>query len=201
MGVVSGDTLTVEKIRVVVVDDQLLVRSGLVRILQEESDIEVIAEANGQEDLFAFLRASNLKQNQPDIILLELSKAGLNAYDILGEIRKFYPGVGVLMLSASLAEDLHVVRAIRAGAAGYLTTDVAADELVTAIHEVYKKGRYITPLVAKKLIDSMDSNGDKPEHEKLSNRELQVLSLIAKGKKMKEILQRKNRFGIAASTD
>src|SRR5207247_822551 len=130
-----------------------------------------------------------LKENLNYIILLELSKVGANVYEVLGELKKFYPSINVLMLGGSLLEDLFVVRAIRAGASGYLTTDSAADELVIAIREVSRKGKYITPLVAKKLIDSMDSNGDKPEHEKLSNRELQVLSLIVKGKKIKEIAE------------
>ncbi len=170
------------------VDDHSIVRFGLVKILNEEPDIEVIAEAGGYDDLFAYLRASRMRDNQPDIILLDLSTSGKNGLEVLGELKEFYPNVRVLMLSTSY-EDLYGVRAIKAGAAGYITRESATEELVTAIREIYTKRKYISPVLAKKLIDSLDKQGNKPEHERLSNRELQVLSMIASGKKMKEIAE------------
>jgi two-component system, NarL family, invasion response regulator UvrY len=177
-----------EKINMVVVNDQPIVRSGLVKILSEEPSIEVTSEASGYEDLFAFLRTAALKHSLPDVVLLDQSNSTSGGFEILGELKRFYPSIRVLMLSMTL-DDLYAVRAMRAGAAGYITRESATDELVTAIRQVYAKGKYVTPALAKKLIDSMDFNDSRPEHEKLSNRELQVLSLIAKGKKMKDIAE------------
>ena len=178
-----------DHINLVVVDDQPLIRSGLVKVLNDVPAVHISAEANGYQDLFAYLRAAELKGQLPDIIILDQSKAGVNSIDVLNELRKYYPSIRVLIISMTL-DDRFAVRAIRSGAAGYLTRESAIEELVMAIHEVHNKRRYFTPDLAKKLIDSMDiNNSSRPEHEKLSNRELQVLSLIARGKKMKAIAE------------
>jgi len=176
------------RIKLAIVDDQPIVRLGIVKILSEESDIEIISEVSGYEDLLAYLRVSELKDSQPNIVLLDLAKAGTNGFEILNDLKNFYPTIRVLMLSTN-PEDIFALRALRAGAAGYLTRESATEELITAIREVFNRGRYITPILAKRLIDSMDAEGGKPDHERLSNRELQVLSLIATGKKIKEIAE------------
>lgn len=177
----SGDLL--EKIRIIIVDDHSIVRAGLIKILKDEPDIEVIAEANGFEQLFAIL-----EMVQPEIVLLDISLNGKNGLDVLKEIKIHYPSVKTLILSMHPGE-LYAVRSIRAGAVGYVTKESAADQLVDAIRQVHASGKYITPTLAEWLVESFELIGSKPPHERLSNRELQVLSLIAGGKKVKEIAE------------
>lgn len=172
-----------DKIKVIIVDDHSIVRAGLVKILKDEPDIEVIAEADGYESLFSFL-----KMNEPDIVLLDISMNGKNGLEILKEIKLKYPRVKPLMLSMYPGE-LYAVRTIRLGAVGYITKESATDQLVQAIRQVHITGKYITPSLAEWLVDSLEVIGSKPPHEKLSNRELQVMSLIAGGKKIKEIAE------------
>jgi len=175
-------TETLSKIKIIIVDDHAIVRVGLRKILKDEPDIEVIGEADGADNLFSFLKIT-----QPDIVLLDISMDGKNGLDIVKEIKQDYPQIKTLMLSMHPGE-LYAVRSIKAGAVGYITKEAASDQLVEAIREVHHKGKYITPTLAEWLVDSFELvTGNKPAHEKLSNRELQVLSLIANGKKIKEI--------------
>jgi len=168
-------------INVIVVDDHSIVRSGLKKILKEESDIEVIAEADGSVSLF-----HALKTKLPDIVLLDISMPGKSGLEIVKELKQEYPRVKTLILSMH-PEDRFSVRAIKGGASGYVTKESAADELVKAIRQVYMGGKFITPLVAEKLADSFELESSKPAHERLSDREFQILTLIASGKKVKEI--------------
>lgn len=169
------------KIKVAIVDDHSLVRSGLVKILREEIDIEVVAEADGYSQLF-----SALKNTTPEIILLDISLRGLNGLEILKELKQTYPKIKVLILSMH-PEDRFSVRAIKAGASGYLTKESAADELVNAIRQVYNGGKYLTMGVAEILMESVEAGADKLPHERLSDREFQILCMIASGKKVKDI--------------
>jgi two-component system invasion response regulator UvrY len=146
-------------IKITIVDDHSIVRSGLVKILKEESDMMILAETSGYAELFA-----SLKVAKPDIILLDISIPGKNGLEILKEVKQYYQSVKVLMLSMH-PEDRFAVRAIKAGASGYVTKESASEELVN----------YFEIL------------GNKPEHEKLSDRELQIMNMIASGKKVKEI--------------
>jgi two-component system, NarL family, invasion response regulator UvrY len=168
-------------IKVFIVDDHSMVRSGLNKILREESDIEVTAEANGHTELF-----SRLKVSQPDVILLDISMPGKNGLEIVKDVKQYYPRTKMLMLSMH-PEDRFSVRAIKAGASGYVTKESAAEELVQAIRNVYHGGKYITNSVAEKLADSFTMGGDKAPHERLSDREFQILCLIASGKKTSQI--------------
>jgi two-component system, NarL family, invasion response regulator UvrY len=168
-------------IKVLLVDDHSLVRDGLVKILKEENDIEVIGEADGYQQAFMLM-----KSTRPDIVILDISMPGKDGLELLKELRHSYPQVRVLMLSMH-PEDRFAVRAIKAGAVGYLTKDSASTALVTAIREVYDRGKYITPSLTELLLSSFDNTESRPEHENLSDRELQVLSMIARGFKIKEI--------------
>ena len=170
-------------IRVAVVDDHSIVRSGLMKILKEEPDMEVIAEADGYIQLF-----NSLKFALPDIVLLDISMPGKNGLEIAKELKQEYPGVKTLMLSMH-PEERFSVRAIKAGASGYVTKESAADELVKAIRQVYHGGKFITPVVAEKLANSFELESNKPSHERLSNREFQILGMIASGKKIKAIAE------------
>ena len=168
-------------IKITIVDDHSIVRSGLVKILKEESDMMILAETSGYAELFA-----SLKNSRPDIILLDISIPGKNGLEILKEVKQYYPSVKVLMLSMH-PEDRFAVRAIKAGASGYVTKESASEELVRAIRQVYNGGKFITPSLTEKLVNYFEILGNKPEHEKLSDRELQIMNMIASGKKVKEI--------------
>jgi len=168
-------------IKVAVVDDHSIVRSGLIKILKEESDMEVIAEADGYSQLF-----DHLKLLTPDVVVLDISMPGKNGLEIVKELKVFYPRLKTLMLSMH-PEERFSVRAIKAGASGYVTKESAADELVKAIRKVYYGGKFITPTVAEKLANSFELEDNKPDHEKLSDREFQILRMIASGLKIKEI--------------
>jgi two-component system, NarL family, invasion response regulator UvrY len=168
-------------IKVAIVDDHAIVRLGLKKILREESDMDVIAEANGHAQLFKLLRTA-----QPDVLLLDISMPGKNGIEILKEVKQQYPTVKAIMLSMH-PEDRFSVRAIKAGACGYVTKESAVEELVLAIRQIHNGGKYITPLVAEMLADCLDTNVEMPLHNKLSDREFQVLRMIASGKKTAEI--------------
>src|SRR6478609_2035111 len=168
-------------IRTLVVDDHSMVRSGLIKILKEESDIEVLAEADGYPQLL-----NCLKTVFPDIILMDISMPGKNGLEIVKELKQTNPKIKTLVLSMH-PEERFSVRAIKAGALGYVSKESAADELVRAIRQVYNGGKYITPIVAEQLANSYELESNKLPHERLSDREFQILRMIASGKKIKEI--------------
>ena len=175
------------KIKVVLVDDHSVVRSGLMKILKEEHDIEVVAQANGHVQLFKLLQ--DVTPDIPDIIVLDISMPGKNGLEILKDIRQTYPGIKVLILSMH-PEDRFSVRAMKAGAAGYLTKESAVEDLVSAIRQVYTNGKFITVSVAEKLVNSFEMDDNKLPHERLSDREFQIMCMIASGNKVKEIAEK-----------
>jgi len=168
-------------IKVIIVDDHTLLRKGLVKILTEEQDIKVIGDANGYHELLEYLT-----REEPDVILMDISMEGKNGMEILKELKKSYPKVRVIMLSMH-PEDRFSVRAIKAGASGYITKEAPTGQLVSAIRKVNSGGKYITPDVAELLANSFENHNDLPIHELLSDREFQILRLITSGKKVKEI--------------
>ena len=168
-------------IKVAIVDDHSIVRSGLVKILREEPDMEVVIEADGYNQLL-----EKLKTEKPDIALLDISMPGKNGLEVLKELKQYYPGIKSLMLSMH-PEDRFSVRAIKAGASGYLTKESLADDLVNAIRKVYNGGKFITETVAELLADTFETEGNKAAHERLSDREFQILCMITSGKRVKEI--------------
>ena len=172
------------KIRVAIVDDHSVVRTGLMKILKEEPDIEVVAEANGYTEFF-----NQLTETHPDILLLDISMPGKNGLEILKEVKHSNPSIKVLMLSMH-PEDRFSVRAMKAGAAGYLTKESASEDLVSAIRQVSSNGKFITMTLAEKLVNSFEKDNNKLPHEKLSDREFEILCMIAQGSKVKEIAEK-----------
>ncbi|MEQ9304774.1 MAG: response regulator transcription factor [Marinoscillum sp.] len=168
-------------IKVIIVDDHSIMRAGLAKILKDEPDMRVICEAEGYHQLMDFL-----KNEQPDIVLLDITMPGKNGLEILKELRQSYPEIKVLMLSMH-PEDRFSVRTIKAGASGYINKESAAEELVSAIRKVYSGGKFITPIVAEILADTFEHDSERPSHERLSDREFQILRMITSGKKVKEI--------------
>lgn len=168
-------------IRVFVVDDHVIVRQGLRRILEEADDIDVIGEAsNGVE---ALRKSHTLKW---DVMLLDISMPEKGGDDTLKQVLEEKKDAKVLILSM-YAEDQYAVRLMKAGASGYLTKDVAAEQLVGAIRKVYGGKKYFSPTLAELLLREISSDHAKPLHASLSDREYQVLKLIGSGKKVSEI--------------
>lgn len=167
-----------------IVDDHSVVRTGLMKILKEEPDIEVVAEADGHTQLY-----NQLDEVLPDILLLDISMPGKNGLEILKDLKQSVPRIKVLMLSMH-PEDRFSVRAMKAGAAGYLTKESAPEDLVNAIRQVNANGKYITTALAERLINSFEKGDNKLPHEKLSDREFQILCMIAQGAKVREIAEK-----------
>jgi two-component system invasion response regulator UvrY len=167
-------------IKVVVVDDHAVVREGLKRIISENPGMTVTAEAgNGNEAL-------NLVGNTPcDVVVLDISMPDKNGLDVLKQLHAESPRLPVLVLSMH-AEDQYAVRVLRAGAAGYLTKESAPAKLVNAIRKVVRGGKYVSQALAERLVAELETNTDRAAHELLSDREYQVLCMIASGKTVTE---------------
>jgi two-component system invasion response regulator UvrY len=168
-------------IRVLIADDHPIVRQGVRQILSATDDIVVSAEATSGRQLL-----ERMPEMACDIVLLDLTMPGSDGLDVLKVIRRDFAAIPVLILTMH-SEDQFAVRSLRAGAAGYLTKDSAPAELVGAIRKVVGGGRYISPWLAERLAAHFGPEPDKPVHERLSDREYQVLRLIASGKTTREI--------------
>jgi len=170
-------------INVLIADDHAVVRQGLKQILQETQDMHLAGEAADGHEALALTRSA-----QWDVLVLDLTMPGLGGLDVLKEVQAERPHAPVLILSMH-AEDQFAVRLLKAGAAGYLNKETAPEELIQAIRKVVDGGKYISTVLAERLAFEMDPNSDKPRHESLSDREFQVLRLLASGKAVKEIAE------------
>lgn len=170
-------------IKILIADDHVLFREGLKQILGKHRDLRVIDEAgSGNEAMQKILHSSC------DVVILDISMPGRSGLDILAEIRKVKPDLPVLIVSMH-PEDQYAVRVLRAGASGYLTKESAASELISAIHKVSSGGRYISPSVAERLADAIENDRAEAPHHALSNREFQVMRMLATGKTLREIAE------------
>jgi DNA-binding NarL/FixJ family response regulator len=163
-------------IRILIADDHAIVREGLKQIVGETPDMAVAGEAaNGHEVL------DLVRRGDWDVVLLDLAMPGRGGMETLRQLKKERPGLPVLILSI-YEEDLYALRALKAGAAGYLTKDGAPDELVVAIRKVAAGGRYIRASLAERLAEEIAGGAERPPHERLSDREYQVMRMLASGK-------------------
>jgi len=163
-------------LRILIADDHEIVRKGLGKVLVETLQPVKVDEAkNGQETV------SKVLKNEYDLVVLDLKMPGKSGLDVLKEIKQNRPKLPVLILSMH-PEEQFAVRAIRAGAAGYLTKESAGDELVLAIRKAIKGERYISGSLAQLLAGELNNDLEKPLHEVLSDREYQVMLMIASGK-------------------
>jgi two-component system invasion response regulator UvrY len=168
-------------IRLLIADDHAVVRKGMKQILAETKDIIVADEAsNGREAL------EKARKNNYDMALLDISMPGRDGLEVLKELKSLKPKLPVLMLSM-YPEEQYAVRSLRSGAAGYLTKDSAPDELISAIRKVSSGGKYVSVSLAEKLALKLGADLETPLHETLSDREYQVMCMIASGKTVKEI--------------
>jgi len=170
-------------IRILIADDHVLFREGLKQILAKHKELRVIDEAGSGNEAMQKILHSDC-----DVIILDISMPGRSGLDILAEIRKVKPDLPVLIVSMH-PEDQYAVRVLRAGASGYLTKESAASELISAIHKIASGGRYISPSVAERLADAIERDREEAPHHALSNREFQVMRMLASGKTLKEIAE------------
>jgi len=176
---VEDDTM----IRIIIADDHPIVREGLKQILAGAHDMEVVAEADSGYDLL-----DKLPKFLPDTILLDIKMPGLGGLDVLKQIKALKPELPVLILSMH-PEEQYAIRVLKAGASGYLTKNSAPEKLIDAIRKVNQGGKYISASLAERLAFDLDSDSHKSSHEFLSDREYQVLCMIAQGKTVSEIAE------------
>lgn len=185
-----------DKIHVLIADDHAIVRQGLKQILSETDDLVVAGEADDGAEALQLAR-----QQQWNVFLLDVSMPNRNGIDTLKQLKKEFPKLPVLMLSMH-PEEQYAVRALKAGASGYLTKQSAPEQLVTAIRQVAGGRKYVSPTVAMQLADAIanDSDSEQPPHELLSDREYEVLKLIATGKTLTQIAEELNLAVATIST-
>jgi two-component system, NarL family, invasion response regulator UvrY len=170
--------------KVLISDDHAIVRKGLIQLLKEGyPDVQVSEAGNGTETI------ESARRNNFDVILLDISMPGRNGMETLKQLRSENINSPVLMLSMH-PENQYAIRALKAGAAGFVNKESATEELLVAVAKVLAGKRYITPSVAEKLADSLGTPGERPLHERLSDREMQVLQEIASGKSVSEIAEK-----------
>ena len=168
-------------IGVFIADDHAIVRQGLKHILSETGDISVAGEAEDAYDVLRKLRALSC-----DVLVLDLSMPGLSGFDVLKVVRQEWPTLPVLVLSM-YPEEQYAMRLLRAGAAGYLSKACIPDQLVIAIRKVAGGGKYLSPGVAATVIDELCESDDHQQIEALSDREFQVMQMIAQGQTVSDI--------------
>ncbi len=170
-----------KKIKILIADDHPIVRAGFKQVISDMPDMLVADEAgNGQEVL------QLIGKKDYDLVLLDISMPGRNGLEILKDLKSEKPKLPVLILSI-YPEEQYAIRALRAGASGYMTKASAPNELILAIRKISEGGKYISASLAEKLAYYLDGDATKPPHETLSDREYQVMLMIASGKTVTEI--------------
>ncbi|HSY21674.1 MAG TPA: response regulator transcription factor [Polyangiaceae bacterium] len=170
-------------IKVLVCDDHVVVRRGLRQILAETPDIMVGGEAGTADEALALLRRESWSA-----VVLDINLPGASGMDLLGQIHKERPSLPVLVLTV-YSEEQYAVRAIKAGAAGFLTKESAPDKLIEAVRKVAAGGRYISAELAEALASLLAGEGKGMPHERLSDREFEVLKMLASGRTVSQVAQ------------
>src|SRR6476661_3163634 len=170
-------------IRVLIADDHALVRRGIREVLEESSDIRVPGEASNAHEVLELL-----KQGPWDVVVLDINLPGRSGLDLLEDLHRERPELPVLMLTV-YSEEQYALRALKSGAAGYLTKETVPERLVEAVRKVVQGGRYITPTLAERLASMVRTGFEGAPHELLSEREFRVFRLLSAGKSVSEIAE------------
>ena len=169
-------------IKVVIADDHPFIREGIKKVVNGKMDLEIIGEAENGDELL-----SMLEEKTPDILVLDITMPGQSGLELMKHLNDLYPKLPVLVLSIH-SEERFAIRALKAGAYGYLTKTSISDELIKAIRKITRENRkYITPEVAEQLASQVDVSKEGALHEELSDREFEVLCMIASGNDVNEI--------------
>ncbi len=178
-------------IRLLIADDHPIVRAGLRRIAADHPGITVVGEAASAAEVL-----ERVIETPSDVVLLDVSMPGPSFIEVLQQVRKEHPSVKVLVLSVH-PEDQWAVRALRAGAAGYLTKDHSPEQLIEAIRKVYRGGKYVSAALAERLATGLEAGTSTVLHERLSDREYEVLRGLGTGLSVKVLAE---RLGLSAKT-
>lgn len=181
-------------LRILIADDHSVVRRGLRQILLEEFLAADIAEVADADELF-----SRVLKEEWDVVITDISMPGRSGLEVLQQIRQHYPRLPVLVLSVH-PEDQYAIRVMKAGASGYLNKESAPEELVKAVHRVLLGKKYITSSLAEKLAETLDQDAEKLPHEFLSDREFEVMRLLAGGSPVSEIAEKLSLSPTTVST-
>jgi len=168
-------------IRIIIADDHSFLREGIKKTIQDEIDMKIVGEASNANDAMNIIR-----ELEPDVTIMDISMPGKSGLDVLKDLKAMKKKYRILILSMH-PEDRFAIRALKAGAAGYLTKESAPDELVKAIRTVLTGRKYVSKALAEKLADILSDDMDKMPHEQLSDREYDVFIKIASGKKAVDI--------------
>ena len=177
--------------RVLIADDHPVVRHGLRQMLAQESDVTVVGEARDGEEVMDLCGRVAW-----DVAVLDYQMPGKNGLELVKELRHRFPGRSLLILSM-YPEETYAVRALKAGASGYLTKESAPQDLVAAIRKVAAGGKYITPALGERLALDLEDDRSTPTHESLSDREYQIMWMIVSGKALTQIGQ---ELGLSPNT-
>ncbi|HEX6016865.1 MAG TPA: response regulator transcription factor [Burkholderiaceae bacterium] len=172
-------------IRVILCDDHALIRRGIRDTLSDASDIEVVGEASDYGELRALMRTA---AGAADVLLLDIHLPGRSGLDVMHALKDEGSSVKVLVLSM-YPEDQYALRALRAGAHGYINKGGDPQQLVQAVRTVAQGRKYVTPEIAQMLVESLTAPVSESPHERLSDRELQTLLMIASGKRLSDIAE------------
>jgi len=177
----TASTHVTSALRLLLVDDQTIVREGLKRVLSPAGNHWTLTEA-----VTGYQALELLREHEFDLALVDLSMPGMTGLELVRRIKTEFPGVRVLVLSMH-AEEQYAMRAFKAGANGYVTKDIAATELVTAVRRVAAGGAYVTESLAERVVQQLNGTSDAPRHMLLTDREFDVLRRVAAGQRLTEI--------------
>jgi DNA-binding NarL/FixJ family response regulator len=180
------ETTTTElksKIRCVIADDHVLVRQGIRRLLQDESDVEIVGEAGDAAEALKCVM-----ELRPDIVLMDIGMPGFSSFDATRVIQTDYPKTRVIFLTMHESQD-YVMQGLQAGAAGYLLKDTPADKLASVLRDVHQGGKFVSPEVLGGLLDNGRFGQDRgrPSRTSLTPRETEIMKLLAEGNTVRKI--------------
>jgi DNA-binding NarL/FixJ family response regulator len=180
------ETTTTElksKIRCVIADDHVLVRQGIRRLLQDESDVEIVGEAGDAAEALKCVM-----ELRPDIVLMDIGMPGFSSFDATRVIQTDYPKTRVIFLTMHESQD-YVMQGLQAGAAGYLLKDTPADKLASVVRDVHQGGKFVSPEVLGGLLDNGRFGQDRPRPSRtsLTPRETEIMKLLAEGNTVRKI--------------
>jgi len=179
----TPETGRARPVRVLIADDHPVVRQGLKTMLSADPDVTVVGEASDGDEALALVHSLEW-----DVAVLDYSMPGRGGVDLLAAVKHDYPDRPVLILSI-YPEDPHGMRALKAGAAGYISKESASEDLTAAVKKVMSGGRYVSASLAEKLAARLTPEQDRPPHERLSDREYRVMWLLASGRSLQQIAE------------